>query len=541
MENSVIDLLQKCTVSIGHSVKDGIGTGFFVAPGLILTCAHVIKPILNDLDNAVVMHERSEIKCNEIVEYDEAHDLAVLKLSKTVHPCVRFEDFVQVRDEFYVFGYTRNYICGESITLLYEGPAFPKEEIEWLKFKSGQFKPGISGSPLLSIRTSRVAGIVKRTRDKKTDLGGYGIPVKTIYKVLPWLQKLNKKFHKSNSDWINLAKENPKGKPHQKINFENSSKKTDEEIFERFKNKHSLLNAASMELTIPIESAIIASSIPAKEIAEFLRILIRKADRSQVYPITFLALRLMDKSNRGADIIDFVFENIKLAFWEVDGLGSAMITLKKEKALIWAHKQLTSRIQDDIIYNSFITKHFKTIEGKCYNDILSYLLKEDRGPGKFNVDTFAFLIENGKIVTPFIEKWIFWIEQGRFDGKDAVDNFGPELLYSIFNEILPSKYELFEPIVNAAHNYVYYLFKRGSSKDIDIGMSHLIGILLAKYRHAGVIKEGVWDRKKIRQFTQEQRLLFFAINQALDVLTQLLERPDDKTLKIKLNELINKM
>lgn len=37
------DLLQQCTVKLSLSDLVGWGTGFFVAPGWILTCAHVIQ------------------------------------------------------------------------------------------------------------------------------------------------------------------------------------------------------------------------------------------------------------------------------------------------------------------------------------------------------------------------------------------------------------------------------------------------------------------------------------------------------------------
>jgi len=39
-EKGLDDLLRSCTVRIKAGT---IGTGFFVAPGLILTCAHVVK------------------------------------------------------------------------------------------------------------------------------------------------------------------------------------------------------------------------------------------------------------------------------------------------------------------------------------------------------------------------------------------------------------------------------------------------------------------------------------------------------------------
>ena len=37
------ELLKLCTVKLSVPGKVGWGTGFFVAPGKILTCAHVVK------------------------------------------------------------------------------------------------------------------------------------------------------------------------------------------------------------------------------------------------------------------------------------------------------------------------------------------------------------------------------------------------------------------------------------------------------------------------------------------------------------------
>jgi V8-like Glu-specific endopeptidase len=37
------DLLRRCTVKLSIPNSSGWGTGFFVAPDLILTCAHVVR------------------------------------------------------------------------------------------------------------------------------------------------------------------------------------------------------------------------------------------------------------------------------------------------------------------------------------------------------------------------------------------------------------------------------------------------------------------------------------------------------------------
>jgi S1-C subfamily serine protease len=50
MENSsaqAADKLQRCTVKITIPGKIGWGTGFAVAPGIILTCKHVVKDAID--------------------------------------------------------------------------------------------------------------------------------------------------------------------------------------------------------------------------------------------------------------------------------------------------------------------------------------------------------------------------------------------------------------------------------------------------------------------------------------------------------------
>ncbi|MEP7265668.1 MAG: hypothetical protein ABI772_14275, partial [Bacteroidota bacterium] len=192
----------------------------------------------------------------------------------------------------------------------------------------------------------------------------------------------------------------------------------------------------------------------------------------------------------------------------------------------------------DVIYNTFIQKHFKEIEKKCNDDILNYLLIPDRGPRKYNVDTFAYIIEHGSNTLPFIEKWISWIKQGRFDGGEK-DNEGSEILYLKFNHISPSKQELFQPIIKAAHDHVYYLLKLSLTEtDINKGLYHLIGMLHGKYKHAEEIKSEVLSRIYFDGYTNEQQLLFYKIEEGFNALIDLLQVPEEKQLQSNLQSVI---
>ena len=68
------------------------------------------------------------------------------------------------------------------------------------KFKGGQVRPGLSGSPVLDLRAGAVAGITDATRDERTDLGGFAVPV-TELAALPGVIEANKEFHRTDTRW----------------------------------------------------------------------------------------------------------------------------------------------------------------------------------------------------------------------------------------------------------------------------------------------------------------------------------------------------
>jgi hypothetical protein len=168
MTNQRLDrLLQKCTVRI--STARGEGTGFFVAPRLVLTCDHV----LGKTDSEFIQIFWKETQKEYIARVEKRVrnpniDLALLSLVDSLqeHPCVYFDlQDPQIKDDLYVFGYPLDelelYSGGESVTLEYEGDSF-KDNNLFLKLKKGQLKEGSSGSPLLNLRSGGICGIYYR-------------------------------------------------------------------------------------------------------------------------------------------------------------------------------------------------------------------------------------------------------------------------------------------------------------------------------------------------------------------------------------------
>lgn len=204
-------LLQECTVQIKAGAAKG--TGFFVAPKLVLTCAHVVEKVDGEL--VEVFWKETQFKYTALVKQivkDKAEDVdvALLYLQEDVpnHPCVYFDELEpELRTPLYTFGYSvddfEKYLGGDSVLLEYEGLGFKSANLSSisLKLKEGQVKQGSSGSPLLNCVSGGVCGIIVRKRPN--DLGGRAIPTAVIFRELPEIKEQSRAFHQNNRFWTN--------------------------------------------------------------------------------------------------------------------------------------------------------------------------------------------------------------------------------------------------------------------------------------------------------------------------------------------------
>lgn len=205
LEEQLIELLPRCTVRL--SVPGGHGTGFFVAPGTILSCAHVVKPA-QEAKKAVTVFWNGQAYIASIQHYlAETHaelqmlypDLALLKVDKlSDHPCVFLHEEAHLGDKFYSYGYIDDYKGGDPATFVSEGWT---DERKLLKLKAGQAQAGMSGAPVLNLRTGGVCGVMKRSRGVDSDLGGRAVPVSRVFEEFPELREQQKQFHQRDRRW----------------------------------------------------------------------------------------------------------------------------------------------------------------------------------------------------------------------------------------------------------------------------------------------------------------------------------------------------
>ncbi|MDJ0582845.1 serine protease [Crocosphaera sp.] len=193
------EYLQQCTVRLNHGESQG--TGFFVASGFILTCAHVVKIVDDKPINVFCKANNQTYTAKTEILLKYPLDLALLKLEGDIpkHSCVNLDEKEpKINQDLYIFGYPKgegvNYSEGDSATFKYEGESFKKNVLLY-KLKKGQLIDGFSGSPLLNLETGKVCGIVNISRDTSSDLGGRAVSTKVILEQFPDIAELNQQFH----------------------------------------------------------------------------------------------------------------------------------------------------------------------------------------------------------------------------------------------------------------------------------------------------------------------------------------------------------
>jgi len=207
-------LLRDCTVRIDTPSR---GTGFFAAPGLILSCAHVVKDASVDKPITLIWQGATyTARALKIIPAPEAAivqdpypypDIALLQVDFIEHSCVYLHTGIDLLQQMASYGYPRTdslddfLPAGQSAVFTCESFGYITPQQPFIKFKEGQVEAGLSGAPLLNLNTGGVCGMVKRTRDRFSALGGYGIPTATIFEHLPELVDQQQQYHRRNVSW----------------------------------------------------------------------------------------------------------------------------------------------------------------------------------------------------------------------------------------------------------------------------------------------------------------------------------------------------
>ena len=215
MAEQLEDLLRACTVRV--SGGPATGAGFFVAPGTVITCAHVS----GGSGGLTVWWERDGYPAIELrvsgrpaVLASRGHpipslawdypDIAVLSVDGfDDHPCVRIDpEWPSWQDSFQVFGYPQE---GGAVQLTparltYRG-THGTQPTAHLDLRSDTIKRGMSGAAVLNLRSGGVCGVVVASKSPVRPDGALAIPWPVIAEELGEVLAANRAFHRADGRW----------------------------------------------------------------------------------------------------------------------------------------------------------------------------------------------------------------------------------------------------------------------------------------------------------------------------------------------------
>ena len=216
--NPLISLFRQCVVRISDGGGKFRGTGFFVAPGRVVTCAHLVygsaelrvwwRDRLAPL--AVVAEEVPPFALAPDSASYPLPDLALLDVAGAEewgHPCVKLMAGHRVLDgspiALYLAGYSIEH--GGSSALTGAVTEFESEVHEGphtlYKLKRGLLLREFSGSPILDLQAGTVAGIVASRQRQHGDLGGFAVPADALREAFPDAAEANLMFHQVDDRW----------------------------------------------------------------------------------------------------------------------------------------------------------------------------------------------------------------------------------------------------------------------------------------------------------------------------------------------------
>jgi tetratricopeptide (TPR) repeat protein len=186
----LLELLAACVVRIERDGRFS-GTGFLVATGEVLTCAHVVHgglPLTVTLADGTTHAAQPSTPLlapdDPAARFYPYPDAALLRLDALPdrHPCVRLDATPPAAgDRFQLCGFTEGehaqHVVVRSGAALRVETLLVEDGHTLVKFREGQVIGGFSGGPLLNRRTGGVAAIVESTRSPITALGGFGVPI----------------------------------------------------------------------------------------------------------------------------------------------------------------------------------------------------------------------------------------------------------------------------------------------------------------------------------------------------------------------------
>ncbi|MFF1641749.1 trypsin-like peptidase domain-containing protein [Streptomyces sp. NPDC058246] len=187
--SALVDALSDAVLAL-RGADGAEGSGFFVGPGLVLTCAHVV----GSADAPVTARWRGrELSLTAEPEWfrptgpdGSGADLALLRAPEGLdHPVVCLAEAIEPGDDLWSHGHPQGpYRDGDAVSFTAQGPsrrAHQGGSVALYHATHGRAAPGFSGAPVINWRTGAVCGVLRFAHSLERGVPGARlIPVQTL-------------------------------------------------------------------------------------------------------------------------------------------------------------------------------------------------------------------------------------------------------------------------------------------------------------------------------------------------------------------------
>jgi hypothetical protein len=217
-EKIAISLLSSCSMRLDTDAGPQ-GTAFFVAPRFAVTAAHVVRGLAGlpvrlfqgpDTWRGYVADVRPPV-VGEVMTgaLYPAPDIALIRIDDGPgHACALLgREFPALGARVLTQGHTRTFnnlsVAAETEIFRLTGTLeTPDPSCTLLKLGQGEVTLGMSGAPVLALRTGEVIGMLRTSRQLGSDLGGWVVPADLIRMLWPQEASLgNDRFHQEDPRW----------------------------------------------------------------------------------------------------------------------------------------------------------------------------------------------------------------------------------------------------------------------------------------------------------------------------------------------------
>jgi hypothetical protein len=271
--------------------------------------------------------------------------------------------------------------------------------------------------------------------------------------------------------------------------------------------------------------AILSARLPAEVLEPFLEEAVRTPSADGLVGLALLGMKLVDQSDCCHAAAESAFRNPDMPEFGVQALVGASRNLKSPQAIVWWHDVFIDVFHDDVLYNSLLQYHAEILLRDHYDSVANYLLYPDRGPTNYNVDSILAALLSTDQPTPFVQRWLDWLNVGRFDGRRDPGDTPPSIHYACLVDGMKVRGDTLEPIVTRSLSRVANLLRSHKKDDFNAGIKHLSAMLERRVPFAGLVRTEILSRVH----SDSQFDVIYAMDKAFRLLERYLEQGDPNT------------